>query len=248
MLINHYDFPITNVSVILDEQATKVNIVQGVKDLLRDAKPGDVLVFTNSSHGTSIADIDGDEHDGPPDIMYDEAICPYDSGPNKLLIDDELRHIINKLPQDVHLTVISDSCCSGSITRLTPLPDDDRTARLVDSELFGYRSLRGFLMDDKIEEIGEVRSRNREKYPESAMKEILLSGCEDIEVSYDARFGNIYHGAMTYCALQVIRDANYSLTYKELHDSLTKLIKQKRYPQHPQLEGTDANKQRQIFT
>ena len=80
------------------------------------------------------------------------------------------------------------------------------------------------------------------------MKEVLLSGCTDQEYSYDAQIGGVYHGAMTYFALEAIRSANYHLTYAQLHARLSDLIEDGGYPQHPQLEGSGAHKRRQIFT
>ena len=76
----------------------------------RTAKRGDVLVFTNSSHGTYVADANGDE------TRYDEAMCPYDMK-KYLIVDDELRERFAAMPAGVRLTVVSDSCFSGSVTR-----------------------------------------------------------------------------------------------------------------------------------
>ncbi len=56
---------------------------------------------------------------------------------------------------------------------------------------------------------------------------------------------NLYHGAMTYYALQAIRSADYQLTHAQLHQRIGNLIED--YPQHPQLEGKTTNKKRQIF-
>src|SRR5262245_37963311 len=89
LLKTQYNF--TDITTILDAQASKGNVLAGLKNLLAGAKSGDVLVFTNSSHGTYIADMDGDEP------KYDEAICPYDVNDN-LIIDDELRELFANLP------------------------------------------------------------------------------------------------------------------------------------------------------
>ena len=43
-----------------------------------------------------------------------------------------------------------------------------------------------------------------------------------------------------------IKEANYRLTYAQLHTRLRTMIAN--YPQHPQLEGKAENKKRQIFT
>ena len=90
-----------------------------------------MLVFTNSSHGTYVADRDGDE------TRYDEAMCPWDMKKN-LIIDDELRQRFANIPDGVRLTVISDSCFSGSVTR-GDLPDtpDDRRRRFVNPRVLG---------------------------------------------------------------------------------------------------------------
>lgn len=233
LLVDHYDFAQADVQLITDAQATKANMVAGLKSLLKGAQAGDVLVFTNSSHGTYIADTSGDEP------AYDEAICPYDCADN-LLIDDELRKLFRNLRKGVQLTVISDSCFSGSVTRLVAdeTYTDYRRIRLLDPVLLGAKGL-----DDP----GMALNKRKEKYPQSKMKEILLSGCSDSEYSYDALIGGVFHGAMTYYALQAIREANYAPTWQQLHDRLTSLITID-YPQHPQLEGKDANKQRIIFT
>ena len=72
-------------------------ILAALDNLIAGSKRGDVLVFTNSSHGTYVADTDGDEP------MYDEAMCPYDMKKN-LIVDDEPRRRFATIPSGVHLT------------------------------------------------------------------------------------------------------------------------------------------------
>ncbi len=193
LLISSFDFSQADVKLLLDAEATKSNMLTHIKGLLAGARSDDVLVFTNSSHGSYIADTSGDEP------LYDEVLCPYDIADNAL-VDDELRELFADLPNGVRLTVVSDSCFSGK------------------------------------------------HYPESHMREILLSGCTDKEYSYDALIGGVYHGAMTYFALQAIRAADCQITYAQLESRLNALLDQAGYPQHPQLEGKRQNKKRQVFT
>jgi metacaspase-1 len=65
------------------------------------------------------------------------------------------------------------------------------------------------------------------------MNELLLAGCTQDQSSYDALFDEVSHGAMTYNALQTIRDMNYELTYEQLYDELSYRIEDARYPQTP---------------
>jgi metacaspase-1 len=241
LLTEHYDFTTSDVRVMSDAEATKANIMAGLKDLLAGATEGDVLVFTNSSHGSYLPDQSTDEADS-----YDETLCPYDIDEN-MILDDELREVFSGIPDGVNLTMISDSCHSGSVTRVALsdiLPgfrtEDDRRIRFLNPAL--VRDMR--ILQNPI----EATPKRHETRPESEMKEILLTGCTDREVSYDAQIEGDYHGAMSYHALKAIREANYEITYADLASRLNALLEEARYYQHPQLEGPDQGKQRQIFT
>ncbi|HBB87408.1 MAG TPA: peptidase C14 [Blastocatellia bacterium] len=229
LLKNHFDF--TEVKQLLNADATKAKVITGIKDLLNGAKAGDILVFTNASHGTYLADTDGDED------KYDEAICPYDTDSN-LLVDDELRNLFKNIPKDVRLSVISDSCHSGSVTRV--MVNEYRRNRQLNPRVFGGKEL-------SPDELRTARGK-KEQHPESAMKEILLSGCKSNQTSADAYINNDYHGAMSYHAIKAITDANYNLTYAELQKRLVSLLEDENYDQVPQLEGNDEFKNSRIFT
>lgn len=238
ILVKSFGYASNDIKMLLDGEATKANIIAGIKNLLTGAKPGDVLVFSNSSHGTYVADTSGDEE------MYDEALCPYDI--DNLILDDELRELFANLPKGVSLTVISDSCFSGTVTRAaiadvipglkTP---DERRVKFLSPALMG-----GAILVNPF----KAKPKSSIKYPEAKMNEILLSGCSDKEYSYDALMGSVYHGAMTYYAIKAITDANFQITFNQLHQRILNLIDQGGYPQHPQLEGGDANKKKQVFS
>jgi hypothetical protein len=238
LLVEHYGFPRSDVKVLLDADATKAKMVAGLKTLLAAAKSGDRLVFTNASHGTYVADDSGDEE-------YDEAICPYDCDKH-LLIDDELRELFTGLPAGVSLSVISDSCHSGTLTRAAVADSspgapvkDDRRVRFLNPAHLGKRVLK---------DPGKAKTRGRQRYPQAQMKEILLSGCDPTEYSYDALIEGTYHGALTATALAAIRAANYEITWQHLHARVRSLLDAADYPQHPQLEGSSANKKKRIFS
>lgn len=231
LLVAHYDFPKTDVQLLLDDQATKANIIQGLGELLRGAAVGDVLVFCNSSHGTYVVDTSRDELD-----RYDEALVPYDFQQN-VILDDELRELFAGVPRGVKLSVLLDACHSGSGTRE------------VFNPLIGYRKER-FLPPaarGAVELADETSARPAKKYPQSTMNEILLSGCTSKEYSYDAQIGSAFHGAMTFYALQVIAQAGYRITYADLARQVNLALETEGYSQHPQLEGKSHNKKKLVF-
>jgi metacaspase-1 len=240
LLVDHYDFPAPDVTVLTDAAATKAGVIDGLKSLLAGAGYGDVLVFTNSSHGSYIPDTSGDEE------TYDETMCPYDIRDNAL-VDDDFRELFANLPRGVKLSVISDSCHSGTVTRAfiadnvpgLSFPDDRRIRFLNPALLRGGPILTNPLA---------ARPRSRLAYPQRTMKHVLVSGCTDQEYSYDALIGGTYHGAMTYHAIKAIEDAGYAITYTQLAEHLQPLLDAAGYWQHPQLEGRSDAKQRQVFT
>src|SRR5688572_1934352 len=188
LLKKNFNFPSSNVNVLLDSQATKKKTLDALKNLVTGAKSGDQFVFTNSSHGSYVADTSGDEE------KYDEIICPHDIDANDIR-DDELRQIFKNLPKGVSMTVILDNCFSGTATRAAVgdiLPGmrtpDDRRVRFLSPALRGLPVLAN---------PWTAKPKSQVKYPQSSMNEVLLTGCTDKEYSYDAYFNGVYHGAMT---------------------------------------------------
>lgn len=245
LLVEEFDFPDANVTVITDEGATRQALIDGLKELIEGSSSGDVRVFTNSSHGSYIPDTSGDEE------TYDEVICPYDTR-EEVLSDDDLRGLLDTLPAGVSMTVISDSCYSGSNTR-APVNDllppryriqEDLRIRFLNPALIPDLARRGPILADP----AGTRPRTRVAYPESGMNHVLLSGCRDSEVSWDAKIEGTYHGAMSYHALKAIREAGPSITYSELAERLQTMLDDAGYDQHPQLEGPDERKQRPVFS
>jgi hypothetical protein len=235
LLIGKYGFAATDVKVILDQEATAKNMLDALKDLLAGAQKGDTIVFTNSSHGSYVIDTDGDES------KFDEILCPYDIADNHI-VDDDLRNLIADVKDGVNLTVILDNCFSGTATRAAPdMPTPDNRRRR-----FLSPALRGLpILANPFKQQALSKAISKGKYPESKMREVLLTGCSDKEYSYDAYFDGVYHGAMTYYAMQAIKEASYNLTYAQLHARIRNLIED--YPQTPQLEGNTTNKKKQIF-
>ena len=209
------------VEVMLDEQGTRENIKSALRNLVSFLRPGDYGVFTYSGHGTYNRDTSGDEPDN-----YDEALYVYDG----ILLDDELREILDNLQPQASLAFIADSCYSGTVTRVMD-EDEAHYAKPRFVPVVGYSPLT------------PVRRRFM---AEAEMLELPLTGCSDSELSYDAYIDNRYNGAMTRYAINAIR-ANRAVTFNEFYNLLRQALPSDEYPQTPQLEGTDVNKSRVLF-
>lgn len=123
--------------LILDEKATRRNIIQSISKYQITAKEGDLFVFYYSGHGTLFPDRLSEELDEKITLKtfiktgkkqatskpekYDAAIIPYDSVSNSdnklwrnLILDDELYRLFAGFTKNgVRVVFISDSCYSG---------------------------------------------------------------------------------------------------------------------------------------
>ena len=119
ILEKNFDFDPANVHVLLDSQASRKNILDGIdKFLNEDAKPGDLSVFIYAGHGSqrfnSLSDKPG---------HWDQTIVPQDvvSAHSDPILDKELAaHFKGILKKGILLTAVFDSCYSGAVTRGIP--------------------------------------------------------------------------------------------------------------------------------
>jgi len=214
------------VTTLLDGQAKRQALVQALTKLVSTAHAGDALVFTFSGHGSWLPDDDGDEPDG-----RDEMLCPYDINNEQYLMDDDLAEIFRQKPKDVRLYFISDSCHSGSVARFAsdPLASVNRMPKirfLPPLEFVKDQDIR-----DRIPLAMRAPSSSRgEVYPA-----LLLSGCKDVEFSYDADFGGRPNGAMTRAAIEELK--KNPTTPQDWFKAIRKRLPSQQYPQTPQLFG-----------
>lgn len=241
LLTRRFDFPRSSVRVVTDRQATKKRILDELGKLLAGAAADDVLVFTNSSHGSYIPDTDKDEPD-----RYDETLCPYDVHEGQIT-DDDLRGLLAEIPKGVRFTMVSDSCHSGSLTRAR-LADVAPGVRFRDQRRVRFLNPALVRATRVLPNPRRAKPRGRIGLTQGTMRHVLLSGCEDDEFSYDALIGSKFHGAMTYHALKAIRAARYRITPTQLAKDLNAMLPKAGYAQHPQVSGPLAAKRRPIFT
>ena len=71
---------------------------------------------------------------------------------------------------------------------------------------------------------------------------LLLSGCQDVEFSYDAHFDNRPNGAFTYVALNTLRDLPAGATYKDWMVAVSQRLPSQDYPQTPGLDGSSTQR------
>lgn len=241
-------------SLMLDGEATKANTVGVLRSLVAPLRSGDHFLFTYSGHGSWVPDRDGDEADGRDEVL---VLADYLDG--GILTDDELHTIIDGRRRGVKVTIVSDSCHSGSVQRAF-------------SEVIvrSAKTLAGPWREDRVEVnppkrrparprflppvefldgADLVRARTVESVPARGVPRagaVLLSGCSDLEVSYDGVDPTTGRprGALTMAALEALGEE--PRTMRAWHQRVLSMLPSARYPyaQTPQLQASTFQSRR----
>lgn len=234
-------FSDNEITILKDHYATKDEILNNLKKIVNDSKPGDSLLFQFSGHGVQIPSKNkNDEWDG-----LDECLCPYDfDWDNEMFIrDNKLQEIFMKLPKDVYCYVISDSCHSGTLgidynnktmknfmgyfkslkntSKTMPIPDHLILAKEIIANQIKTFNPAGFM-------------RGVKKIPHIA----LISACESHQTASDTIINGKPTGALTYYLLEQLRRVSsaYLPMTTVVNNVRNQLIKNK-YAQNPGIEG-----------
>jgi hypothetical protein len=235
VLTGSYGFKPPDITVIADLTATKKAIQSAITKLIRQGRKGDVLLVHYSGHGSNVPDDDGDEAES-----RDEIVCPADLDWKDPLRDDWLRKTFDSMRAGVSLTVITDCCHSGSITRALAPPDAPVIQRYLPSpwDLVAAESgrrVRGAVKTGLTKSRG-TRRKNQDVI-EIDLPEVLITGCRADQTSADAWLGGSYNGALTFNLVAALNESDDQLSYRQLHAATTTKLKRGRFDQVPQLEG-----------
>jgi hypothetical protein len=235
LLAGRFGFARGDVRTLRNGEATRRGILAALEGLVAGARRGDVCAFIYSGHGTWIPDRGArDEADG-----RDEALVPWEEDFGKLITDDELRPVLDRVPGGVAFTFIADSCYSGTVTRLIPggptgagkvrfLPPPEAIAGRMTARAPVKKKLRG---------IGEER-----------MPEIFLSAASDNEPASEGDFAGVTRGAFSYFAVRELEASGPGISYEALIARVRRSLAGAGYTQRPQLEGPAGAKRRAVFS
>jgi metacaspase-1 len=261
LLTNVFGFAAEQIHQLTNEQVTKAAILQEWQWLIQSAQPGDQLVFHFSGHGSYIPDdVNADEADG-----YDEITCLYDMNfhnPDTFIRDDEWSTMIQQVPQDVELTIIMDTCHSGTATKNLIVPvNGNRSTVAIDTqasaqsiapenseelESADYRKLLNdhaivlsrFLVppSDMQPRPRKARSTARIASPDEPETYLLITACRADETAADAYINTSFNGAFTYYLCQELRRSP-QLDSEQLLETVKHILRTSQFAQEPQHEG-----------
>ncbi|SEJ91775.1 Caspase domain-containing protein [Sphingobium sp. AP50] len=213
---------------LLTQAATREAVLAQFDTLASELANGDTLIISYSGHGGQLPDRNKDEADG-----LDETWCLY----NGQLIDDEIYSAWAKFTSGVRIAVFSDSCHSGTILKYW------RTPRFSLGSLETPAWAAARLMPAEI--VPRTYYKNREFYDallskaapgEPACSVILVSGCQDNQLSMDGPFNGAFTGAL----LSTWSDDSFTGSYKALAKAVRAKLPSDQSPNYMTVGSTNA--------
>src|SRR5262249_19984767 len=125
---------VTDLTVLIDQQATREAFLAGMERLVRNAKTDDLVIISFAGHGTQLKE--SGKHSKPDHLDEVYVLAKFDerisSGFAERIIGPEMKHWIAELDRKgVDVLFVADTCHGGGLTR-------DQDPR--ESE-FSYRSI-----------------------------------------------------------------------------------------------------------
>ena len=201
---------------ILTKDATAANVTAALTDAAGTLDTGDILFLSYSGHGGQVPDARGGKGDETDDKL-DETWVLYD----RQLLDDELYALWQQFKPGVRIVVLSDSCHSGTATKVIQAVRPEALAGAIDLDLeptapppeHVFRGMPKDLVMPVYRENHEVydavqRAGGDEVEVQAGV--LLLSGCQDSQTSADGR----RNGLFTATLLKVWDDGKFRGGYR----------------------------------
>lgn len=219
-----------NIVTLVNEKATKKNIVTAFDRLIKQCNSGDIIYIHFSGHGQRITDIDGDEKDG-----WDESWIPYDAYKeycykdkgDKHLVDDEIYRFLTSVKERIgdsgKILVVADACHSGGSSFMNENYEKLPNAPIRYDLNMSIRGIsKPFVIPHS--HISRVVSKVSEKW-------LMLSACKSFQVNQELI--NPHVGILSYALYVLSKNGSISM------DKVEDFIKKNKgpYPQTPLLVG-----------
>jgi hypothetical protein len=193
-------------SLLLTKQATRNSVINQIQKTAGTLKSGDIFFISYSGHGGQLPDISGDEGD-----QLDETWCLFDSE----FVDDELFELWTAFAENVRILVFSDSCHSGTVTKVV----QNRQA-LFTNKLPAYKcmpsdvALRTYIQNKSFYDKILTKDKKEESRISASVK--LISGCQDNQLSSDGTFNGLFTGILK----QVWNGGGFKGDYSKYHKQI----------------------------
>ncbi|MDJ0636448.1 MAG: caspase family protein [Xenococcaceae cyanobacterium MO_188.B29] len=197
LLINCFGFQSQDILTLSDRAATRQNILTAFEEhLIKQAKPGDVVVFHFSGHGSRVQD--KDSQDG-----FNGTIVPIDSPNNdhsqvKDIMGQTLFLLTSALKTE-NVTMVLDCCYSGGTTRgnlRVRSRSSDGNSQIVAAEKEYQQQW--------LSKLNFSPQEFRQRRQQGIAKGVAITSAQKNQLAVDVSFDGFAAGAFTYAMTQYL--------------------------------------------
>ncbi len=218
LLMDKFGFREGDIRTLTNQEATADEILSAIqKHLIESAQPGDVSLFYYAGHGSLMRNLRTPKQSG-----YDSTIVPADwwrGTPD--IRDKELARLFRTaVEKGIALTVIADSCHSGSLLRgglrLREVPGDT-----------------GFYVEDPPD-----RDQAGHSLPNPEEEgALVLSAAQDYQCAAEVATDSGWHGVFTWALLQILRYSPENEPMSRIFERVRALVQSEEPIQEPVMAG-----------
>jgi len=209
LLIHRFGFNPKDIYTLTDEKATRSGILQAFEEyLIRQAKPGDVVVYHYSGHGSRVVDPEPIFVSSSRDksglsgtfVPVDSTLptgYPQQGGAVQDIMGHTLFLLMSALKSE-NFTAVLDSCYSGAATRKFRVRARDGGNKVeISPEERSYQ-------DKWLSRLNLSREEFVKQYRAGVAKGVVLAATNPTQTAIDARFNGFPAGAFTYNLTQYL--------------------------------------------
>ena len=235
LLEERFGFPASQMTMLLDEQATRDGILAAMDALAKQVKENDAVVIHYSGHGSQRPALTQDISRAS---LMEETLVAHDSGhddphPNQDISSLELRDWIAGMTKVTpNVTLILDCCHSGTMGATRT--DGERPPKV--------RSVKA----DTRQPVASLRKRDVKNGPASFVRHVVIAACRDRECAHEVVLDDGSHGALTWNLLRELESLPDGAcpTYRDVLEPVRTRVHDHYPAQEPQLEGV---RDRELF-
>lgn len=245
LLIHRFGFKEEDIVTLTDGQATRKGILNEFeKHLIKQAKPGDVVVFHFSGHGSQVPD------PYSPGKL-NSTLVPIDSGDNSSggEVEDIMGHTLFLLMYALktdNVTVVLDSCHSGGAKRgnfVVRSRNNNKQYKISPKELEYQRQW--------LEKLNLSRDNFIELHSKGVAKGVVIASAKREQLALDASFDDFSAGAFTYLFTQYLWQESENKSVNKIlvnvSQSTNEYSNKQGYYQNPELELNVKQPNPQLF-
>jgi Caspase domain len=108
-----------DIVTLVDEQATRINVLRNISDLVQRTKTNDLIILSIAGHGAQEPEtIKGSEPDGMQDVFLLPGFEPTAEGSQQRILGGEFNHFIRQFElRGAKILFVADTCHGGGMAR-----------------------------------------------------------------------------------------------------------------------------------